>query len=182
VVAVSHPKSIIFTTGNQGTVENLTSACPLYNSSVLLYNEIALLDRSSNGLTAPLVQTNSNTTPDPAPDKTGNNREIEFKELNFPSLPTSPLPDSPVQTNSNMTPDPAPDKTGNNREIEFKELNLPSLPTSPLPDSPVQTNSNTTPDPTPDKTGNNREIEFKELNREYTDIPIPQGLWTLQRH
>jgi hypothetical protein len=133
VFAVSHPKSIIFATGNQSAVENLTAACPLYNSFVLLYNEIILLDRSSNGLTAPPVQTNSNTTSDPTPDKTGNNREIEFKELNLPSLPTSPPPDSLVQTNSNTTPDPTPDKTGNNREIEFKELNLPSLPTSPLP-------------------------------------------------
>jgi hypothetical protein len=139
VFAVSHPKSVIFTTGNQGAIENLTATCSLYNSFVLLYNEIALLDRSSNGLTAP-----------------------------------------PVQTNSNTTPDPTPDKTGNNRESEFEELNLPSLPTSPPPDSPVQTNSNTTPDPTPDKTGNNRAIEFKELNLEYTDIPIPQGLRTLQ--
>jgi hypothetical protein len=130
----------IFTTGNQSTIENLTAARPLYNSFVLLYNETALLDRSSNGLTAP-----------------------------------------PVQTNSNMTPDPTPDKTGNNREIVFKELNLPILPAPPCPDSPVQTNSNTTPDPTPDKTGNNREIEFKELNLEYTDIPIPQGLRTLQK-
>jgi hypothetical protein len=87
----------------------------------------------------------------------------------------------PVQTNSNTTPDPPPDKTGNNREIEFKEFNLLSLPTPPPPDSPVQTNSNTTPDPPPDKTGNNREIEFKEFNLEYTDIPIPQGLRTLQK-
>jgi hypothetical protein len=124
VFAVSHPKSIIFATGNQSVVENLTAACPLYNSFVLLYNGITLLDRSRNGLTAPPVQTNSNTTPDPTLDKTGNNREIEFKELNLPILPTSPPPDSLVQTNSNTTPDPTPDKTGNNREIEFKELNL----------------------------------------------------------
>jgi hypothetical protein len=81
--AVSHPKSMIFATGNQSAVENLTAACSLYNSFVLLYNEIILLDRSSNGLTAPPVQTNSNTTPDPTPDKTGNNREIKFKELNL---------------------------------------------------------------------------------------------------
>jgi hypothetical protein len=162
-------------------VESLTAACSLYNSFVLLYNETSLLDCSSNGLTAPPVQTNSNTTPDPTPDKTGNNRESEFEELNFPILPTPPPPDLLVQTNSNTTPDPTPDKTGNNRESEFEELNLPILPTPP-PDSPVQTNSNTTPDPTPDKTGNNREIEFMELNLEYTDIPIPQGLRTLQRH
>jgi hypothetical protein len=138
--AVSPSKSIIFATGNQSAVENLTAACPLYNSFVLLYNEIVLLDRSRNGLTAP-----------------------------------------PVQTNSNMTPDPTPDKTGNNRESQFEELNLSILPTPHPPDSLVQTNSNTTPDLTPDKTGNNREIEFKELNLEYTDIPIPQGLQTLQK-
>jgi hypothetical protein len=113
-----------FTTGNQGTVKNLTAARPLYNSSVLSYNETILLGCSSNGLTAPPVQTNSNTTPDPTPDKTGNNREIEFKELTLPILPAPPPPDSPVQTNSNTTPDPTPDKTGNNREIEFKELTL----------------------------------------------------------
>jgi hypothetical protein len=80
-----------------------------------------------------------------------------------------------------MTPDPTPDKTGNNRESQFEELNLSILPTPHPPDSLVQTNSNTTPDLTPDKTGNNREIEFKELNLEYTDIPIPQGLQTLQK-
>jgi hypothetical protein len=141
VFAASHLKSIIFATGNQAIVENLTAARPLYNSFVLFYNEIALLDRSSNGLTAPLVQPNSNTAPDPTPDK-----------------------------------------TGNNRESEFEELSLPILPAPPPPDSLVQPNSNTAPDPTPDKTGNNREIEFKELNLEYTDIPIPHGLRTLQRH
>jgi hypothetical protein len=124
VLAVSHPKSVIFTTGNQGAVENLTATYPLYNSFVLLYNEIVLLDRSSNGITAPPVQTNSNTTPAPTPDKTGNNREIVFKELNLPILPIPPPPDSLVQTNSNTTPAPPPDKTGNNREIVFKELNL----------------------------------------------------------
>jgi hypothetical protein len=84
--------SSIFTTGNQGIVENLTVARPLYNSFVLLYNETMLLDRSSSGLIAPPLQTHSNTTPDPAPDKTGNNREIEFKQLNLPSLHTPSLP------------------------------------------------------------------------------------------
>jgi hypothetical protein len=123
----------IFTIGNQGAVENLNATHPLYNLFVLLYNETALLHRSSNGLTAPPVQTNSNTTPDPTPDKTGNNKESEFEELNLPILPAPPCPDSPVQTNSNTTSDPTPDKTGNNKEVEFKELNPLNFPNSAHP-------------------------------------------------
>jgi hypothetical protein len=55
------------------------------------------------------------------------------------------------------------------------------VPKPPPPDSPLQPNSNATPDPAPDKTGNIREIEFEELTLEYTDLPIPQGLQTLQK-
>jgi hypothetical protein len=36
-------------------------------------------------------------TPDPTPDKTGNNREIEFKELNLSIFPTPLLPTRPFK-------------------------------------------------------------------------------------
>jgi hypothetical protein len=106
----------------------------------------------------------SNNPPDPAPDKTGNYREIESEESNDSVLPPPPPPDSPAQTNSNETPDSPPDKTGNYREIESEELNAPLLPPPSSPDSPTQTNSNQIPDSPPDKTGNYREIESEESN------------------
>jgi hypothetical protein len=112
----------------------------------------------------------SNNPPDPTPDKTGNNREIESEELNDPIFPTPTPPDSPAQTNSNEIPDPTPDKTGNNREIESEESNDPVLPP---PDSRDQPISNEPPDPSPDKTGNYRDTESEELNDPLFPTPPP---------